>query len=248
MMMNQKFDPKVSTGEYGDGNATDERFWAATQLYLLYGDEAFLKDAKANMPKKFDAPVWGEVSGLGIYAWLNADDNEMCEACSKMIGEYAETISGQVKTSNFQTPVGDNKRDFGWGCLAERFCAPAVSLLFATQATQTDYHADALRCVDYILGRNALGYCYVTGFGQHSPMNPHHRPSASDNIAEPFPGMLVGGPNPGQQDKNQQLVYTSSAPDESYLDDIASYASNEIAINWNACLAALICWVDAIGN
>lgn len=246
MMMNRNFEPKVNTGEYGDGNATDERFWAATQLYLLYGDEAFLNDAKANMPKKFNAPVWGEVSGLGVYAWLSADDSGMRETCTKMIGEYAETLTQQVKTSNFQTPVGENIRDFGWGCLAERFCAPAVSLLFATKATANDYRTDALRCVDYLLGRNALGYCYVTGFGQHSPMNPHHRLSAADGIAEPFPGMLVGGPNPGQQDKGQGITYPSAAPDESYVDEMGSYASNEIAINWNACLAALICWIDEI--
>ncbi len=245
MLMNGKFEPKVSTGEYGDGNATDEWFWAATQLYLLFGDEAWLNDAKANAPKAFNAPVWGEVSGLGVFAWLTSSNDQMREMFTPMIGEYAERLSGQVKASNFQTPVGDVAKDFGWGCLAERFCAPGVSLLFATQATKKDYNADALRCLDYVLGRNALGYCYVTGFGQHSPMNPHHRPSAADGIAEPFPGMLVGGPNPGQQDKGSNLTYTSSAPDESYLDNTASYASNEIAINWNACLAALACWIDA---
>jgi len=246
MLMNGKFEPKVSTGEYGDGNATDEWFWAATQLYLLFGDEAWLNDANAHAPKAFNAPVWGEVSGLGVFAWLTSSNTKMRDMFTPMISEYAERLSGQVKSSNFQTPVGDVAKDFGWGCLAERFCAPGVALLFATQATKKDYNADALRCLDYVLGRNALGYCYVTGFGQHSPMNPHHRPSAADGIAEPFPGMLVGGPNPGQQDKGSNLTYASSAPDESYLDDTASYASNEIAINWNACLAALVCWIDAI--
>ena len=246
MLMNGKFEPKVSTGEYGDGNATDEWFWAATQLYLLFGDETWLNDAKDHAPKAFNAPVWGEVSGLGVFAWLTSSNTKMRDMFTPMISEYAERLSGQVKSSNFQTPVGDVAKDFGWGCLAERFCAPGVALLFATQATKKDYNADALRCLDYVLGRNALGYCYVTGFGQHSPMNPHHRPSAADGIAEPFPGMLVGGPNPGQQDKGSNLTYASSAPDESYLDDTASYASNEIAINWNACLAALVCWIDAI--
>jgi endoglucanase len=59
--------------------------------------------------------------------------------------------------------------------------------------------------------------------------------------------MLVGGPNPGQQDKatiNQP--YPSNVPDESYLDDMSSYASNEIAINWNASLVGFLCWLDAL--
>ena len=61
-----------------------------------------------------------------------------------------------------------------------------------------------------------------------------------------MPGLLVGGPNPGQQDKGSGLKYASSAPDESYLDLAESYASNEIAINWNASLVAVVCWLDAL--
>ena len=37
-------------------------------------------------------------------------------------------------------------------------------------------------------------------------------------------------------------------PDESYLDAMPSYASNEIAINWNASLVAFVCWLDALGR
>src|SRR3712207_8896291 len=44
--------------------------------------------------------------------------------------------------------------------------------------------------------------------------------SAADGITEPFPGLLVGGPNPMQQDKaSDNLVYPSNHPDESYLDE-----------------------------
>ena len=78
-------------------------------------------------------------------------------------------------------------------------------------------------------------------------MHPHHRPSAADGVDTPFPGMLVGGPNPGQQDKQTlKTPYLSNYPDESYLDVEESYASNEIAINWNASLVAFLCWLDAI--
>jgi endoglucanase len=60
--------------------------------------------------------------------------------------------------------------------------------------------------------------------------------------------MLVGGPNPGQQDKAglHNAAYPSDIPDESYIDDDESYASNEIAINWNASLVAFLCWLDAL--
>jgi endoglucanase len=123
-----------------------------------------------------------------------------------------------------------------------------MAFLFADcQLGTTRYQRYALQNADYLLGRNATGFCFVTGFGEKSPMHPHHRPSASDDIEAPFPGMLVGGPNPGQQDKQElkNAAYPSNYPDESYLDETASYASNEIAINWNASLVAFICWLDA---
>ena len=96
----------------------------------------------------------------------------------------------------------------------------------------------------------ATGYCYVTGFGDKSPLHPHHRISESDTVEAPFPGMLVGGPNPGQQDKRDMhnAIYPSNHPDESYIDNYESYASNEIAINWNASLVAFLCWLDALGD
>jgi endoglucanase len=111
----------------------------------------------------------------------------------------------------------------------------------------TKYRRYALENADYLLGRNATGYCYVTGFGDKSPMHPHHRISDADKVDAPFPGMLVGGPNPGQQDKKDiKNPYPSNYPDESYLDETESYASNEIAINWNASLVAFLCWLDAL--
>jgi endoglucanase len=49
------------------------------------------------------------------------------------------------------------------------------------------------------------------------------------------PGFLVGGPNTGQQDaRHCPVPYPSTLPALSYLDHFCSYASNEVAINWNA--------------
>ena len=39
--------------------------------------------------------------------------------------------------------------------------------------------------------------------------------------------------------------YPSNQPDESYTDVMQSYASNEIAINWNASILALLGWLEA---
>ncbi|NMC38260.1 MAG: hypothetical protein GYA41_08055, partial [Bacteroidales bacterium] len=91
-------------------------------------------------------------------------------------------------------------------------------------------------------GKNAVGYSFVTGFGSKPAMNPHFRLSATDGIDEPIPGWVVGGPNSHLQDQRSErnptgVVYLSSEPAKCYMDLVESYASNEIAINWNAPLA-----------
>ena len=109
------------------------------------------------------------------------------------------------------------------------------------------YLASAQSDVDYLLGRNASGYCFVTGFGAKQVMNIHHRPSGSDGIAEPYPGFLAGGPN--------TVVLTdcpdinrSKFPAKSYVDAQCSYSTNEVAINWNAPLFFVLGAMDALGK
>jgi endoglucanase len=97
--------------------------------------------------------------------------------------------------------------------------------------------------LDYILGRNATGYCFVTGLGTFSTTHPHHRQSVADGILEPVPGLLAGGPNPAMQDK---CHYNFTEPETAYTDLDCSYASNEIAINWNAPLVYLATAIEAL--
>jgi endoglucanase len=74
-------------------------------------------------------------------------------------------------------------------------------------------------------------------------MHPHHRPSIADGIDEPVPGLLAGGPNPGRQDK---CDYAFTEPETAYSDTDCSFASNEIAINWNAPLVYLANAMEAL--
>ncbi len=93
----------------------------------------------------------------------------------------------------------------------------------------------ALAQLNYILGNNAHNISFVTGIGAHHVLHPHHRPSSSDGIAEPVPGLLAGGPEQGRSDAVLLAKFSSSTPPALiYADEEGSYASNEIAINWNA--------------
>lgn len=252
--INDLFDPDILTGEYGDHEFSDEFFWAATELYLTTGKRVYLNAASQYARQRdyqYTLPTWGNVNGLAAMAWLiggtygfSADTEFLFNKYEPQVLAYCNEYLAQVPTSCYQAPFGNQATDFGWGCLSENCCNRGITLLFAYHLTSNaQYLQGALQCADYLLGRNATGYSYVTGFGQKSPLNPHHRISATDNVEAPVPGLLVGGPNPLQQD--HCAGYPSTQPDESYLDKTDSYASNEIAINWNASLAAFIGWLDA---
>ena len=245
--MSEQFKPAVTTGEYGDFNLTDEWFWASTELYILTGDTSFAKLASKYQPQRFTAPTWGGVASLGAFDWMMLKaGHDIADNSRKQLLQHCDSLVTTIATSSFQTPNGNSPRDFGWGCLSETFGTNGLALLYAHRLTgDNKYLTAAQENADYVLGRNATGYCYVTGFGTKSPMNPHHRLSHSDGIEAPYPGLLIGGPNPGQQDKADVKDYPSNQPDESYTDVMQSYASNEIAINWNASLLALLGWLEA---
>lgn len=250
--INEKYEPKVNTGEYGDGEFKDEFFWAASELYFTTGQRPYLNAAASYAPKEYTLPTWGNVNGLGILAWLvqstygfSEDADILGNRYTNKVLAYCDNLLAKVEGSCYDSPYGNSPEDFGWGCLAESGCGQGLSMLFAYRMTSDQkYLQGAIQCADYLLGRNATGYCYVTGFGSKPSMNPHQRISFADGIEDPLPGFLVGGPNAGQQDG--LTTYPSKYPDESYLDDKDSYASNEIAINWNAGLFAFIGWLDAV--
>jgi endoglucanase len=93
----------------------------------------------------------------------------------------------------------------------------------------------------YVLGVNGLGRSFITGLGSLPPKQIHHRPSASDGVVEPVPGLLAGGPNRYLSGDAvlDALINAGTPAALCYADSTPSYASNEIAVNWNAPLVFL---------
>ena len=98
----------------------------------------------------------------------------------------------------------------------------------------------ALDNLHYLLGRNTHAASFVTRLGTRPIRNPHHRPSGGDAHAEPWPGLLAGGPNRYDRDGSGLDALAATPPARRYVDQQASYASNENAINWNAPLVFLL--------
>ena len=240
--INEKFSPKISTGTYGDYHAEDEFFWAATEMYLTTKENAYLEQAKQFAPTRFSIPTWGQVEGLGLLQWLNQDilstpekDKFPIEAIKESLKEQCEQDIQALCTSSFHSVFGNKASDFIWGSNSEKCAGRGIAQMYQYALSKDNRYKDAaLSTIDYLFGRNATGYCYLTGFGTQPVMHPHHRISTADSIAAPIPGLLAGGANAGKQDAAFVPPYPSDAPDECYQDNTGSYASNEIAINWNA--------------
>ena len=253
--LNQQYDPDVTTGTYGDKDASDEFFWAASELYYTTGKQSYLIKAVKSSPRSYTLPSWANTSALGMFAWLVPEREKQLKdvVASGLVGSlksyllaYATDAVKDANEAAFHAPYGDSESDFGWGCLGEQGANQATTLVYAYLLSgKNNYLTNAYRDMDYLLGRNPLGYCFVTGLGTKSPLHPHHRLSATDDVEAPIPGLLVGGPNPGQEDG---VAYPSALPDESYVDSQDSYASNEIAINWSAALVAAASALDALSQ
>jgi endoglucanase len=102
--------------------------------------------------------------------------------------------------------------------------------------------------MDYILGRNPNVKSYVAGYGERPLLNPHHRfwaRQADPAFPPPAPGALSGGPNMRLEDPFAAAYFAGGcAPQKCYVDDIASFSTNEVAINWNAPLAWVAAFLD----
>lgn len=139
--------------------------------------------------------------------------------------------------------MGGRRNDFNWGSNAN-VANQRILLLNVFLITKDSHYLNAaMGNLEYVNGRNATGYSFIKGIGTYSPRHPHHRPSIADGIRDPVPGLTAGGPNPGEQD---HCHYRFHELETAYLDSDCVYASNEIAINWNAPLVYLSNALEAL--
>jgi len=240
--------PAVSTGGYGDGNFTDEKIWAAMELTLATRDTSYWKSVfPVNASTAtFGNPGWPQVASLGLMSSMLSMDSlvglvDTAGLRSKM-KSLGTTARSRMTANPYRVPVSSS--DMYWGSTAVTGNFALTALHWYRVSGDTTFRTTALTALDWFFGRNALGVSFVTGTGTVSPMNPHHRPSGADGIDAPIPGLIVGGPNARRDDSSScadaGVSYPYALAALSWIDEQCSYASNEVAINWNAPLVALL--------
>ena len=234
----------VSTGEYGDNNVSDEFIWAAAELYITTQKAEYKTylEGKSSSLKYTNSPGWPGVqplASLSLATQANGLSTSLLTTIKNSIISTSDTWLSQINSSPCRIP----NFGYGWGSNSG-IANQGIGLLYAYILTKdTKYIKGAAECADYLLGKNGTGFSFVSAYGSKTPMNFHHRPSASDGIPQPVPGFVSGGANPGKQD-NQK--YPFSEPAKCFIDVTDSYASNEVCINWNSPMTALFAGVDAV--
>ena len=226
----------------------NNRLWAAAELWETTGQrdvlrdlETRIRDIQGQVNFEFD---WDDMKDLGLMRYVlsprsGRDPALVRQVRSNVLAVADETVR-TARQHGYASPVGSR---YGWGyngfvarqtmilMVADRLTRNAHgTVLHGAQllrqppggsSGKPEYRAACQDALNFLFGRNYYCRSFVTGVGFNPPEHPHDRRSAADHIVEPWPGYLVGGPNP-------------KATDWKDIQDDARL--NEIAINWNSAL------------
>jgi endoglucanase len=248
----------TGSGGYGDGDLTDEAYWAAAELYATTGEAAYEKALRASplflaSPTQGSRPTgdlgWGSVGALGTISLALAPNGlkpaEIAQARANLTASAGKYLSDDVNTG-YALPYAP--QGYGWGSNSGVLNRVLVLGLAYDFTGEVAYRIGAVDAMDYILGRNPLDRSYVTGFGARPMRHPHHRFWAQQaNPAYPAPpaGVLSGGPNStSMNDDVAKTMKGQCKPQTCWSDDYRAFTQNEVAINWNAPLAWASAFLD----
>lgn len=236
----------VSTGAYGDRDCSDERLWAAAELWRTTKAQNyqsyFLENWVQFWPQISDdrPPAWPQVAPLALWGWALSGGPD-AEKIRPLVLEAADRLAARTAQNGYRVSL--MTKDYIWGSnsVAANY---GVQLLVAHRLQpKPEYLHAGLDNLHYLLGRNTFSLSFVTQVGANPFRHPHHRPSGADQNLEPWPGLLAGGPNARRQDPAMKKLPEGLPTAKMYLDEQESYATNEVAINWNAPLVFLLAGV-----
>jgi len=227
----------IVTGEYPDNFVEDEKLWAATELYIATGEQQYLDAINTLMGGKYRIGLgWADIGAYALYDLAVAEgiDATLKENAKTLFLEKADKYLAACKTDGFYMGLSG----YVWGSNMDIAQNGEMLLMANKLAPNPEYVEYAQKHRDYIFGLNGVGYCYVTGYGELSPVGTHHRPSQV--LGTTMPGMLVGGANENLEDPYAQAVLWGMPGSLCYVDSEQSFSCNEITIYWNSPLIYLL--------
>ncbi len=250
-------------GPYDDDYLQDEFYWAASELYVTTGKAEYYgalsknphNTKLINADGKESIMTWKETDGAAAITLAVVPSKlpkAEVEAQRARLVSVADKYLAAAEGEGYAVPFAPKGGEYPWG--SNSFVVNnAMVLALAYDFTKDDKYLDgAAQAMDYLLGRNAMGKSYVTGYGERPLKNPHHRfwaHQANDKFPTAPPGVVSGGPNSGLQDPYVKAAgLPGCAPQKCFLDHIEAWSTNEITINWNAPFAWVAAFLDEHGS
>ncbi|KNY25263.1 glycoside hydrolase family 9 protein [Pseudobacteroides cellulosolvens] len=245
-------------GYYTSAYDEDELAWAAVWLYECTGDMNYVRDIdsiddkgyytgyiKRIIPENFNTNTWfnswthcWDVVWAGVFLKLNAllPDDERWDFFARWNIEYhsaglAKHVDPNDHNYDTTSPAGYIMIN-GWGSARYNTAAQLCALVYEKyHPERTDFGDWAKGQMEYIMGRNPMGYSYIVGYGYEKGLpfarHVHHRAAhGSKTLSMLDPpehkhilwGALAGGPD--KQDYHQDVT--------------TDFVYNEVAVDYNA--------------
>ena len=258
----------TGAGLYNDVEVSDEFFWALAELYATT-KEATYKNQLKNSPvygkfapgKDGDKVVgslfnWQVTNLLGAASIVTVGDLEGLDSTivaqqKSLLKQGADVFVGFANDRGYSVPLDTTATPWGSNSSVMNNML-VLGLVNDLECEQTNKYMDAFADgMTYLLGNNPNSISYVTGYGENSLQNPHHRfwaNQADPNTPTPPPGAVSGGPNStwgttGNDDIERYLARDCAA-EACFTDHIKAWSTNEITINWNSPLAWITAYLD----
>jgi len=241
--------PGQGGGNYDDKDVSDEFYWAASELYITTGKlmyrDYLLASPHFGLLEAFD---WGHTAALGTISLLSVPNQlsvDQIEILKSSVLAYADELLTIQAKDGYSVLI---KGEYPWGSNG-LIMNNMILTGIAYNISSNIRYLDAMRLsMDYIMGRNPINQSYISGYGTFSMQHPHHRFWANDPDAgfpPPPSGALSGGPNAKANDPVANKEGLLNLPESKrYIDDIGSFTTNEVTINWNAPLVWVSVFLD----
>lgn len=232
----------VNGGSYLDSTDNDGRFFTKTALWAATFEDEYLEQAKALFeedPTCATGLSWNANGGYGRYLFLTAKDSDRIDpdffkAMKKSLKTEADGLLGVMNGNGYLCSLDS----YGWGSNSEALNNGVIMSMAYDFTGNQKYQQAAAEQVHYVLGRNSLNICFVTGFGSNTPSDVHSRVAKAKNTS--LPGALVGGPDSYRDDKLTQALPDNMPPAKMYIDSFDSWSTNEVAVYYNSALIHML--------
>lgn len=235
-----------AAGFYNGSGWQDDLSLAAIWLYKATGEE------------KYRSKYEEYVSGLNA-GYLNCWDNVSVAALSYGKG-WSHTKSSLDSYCNKKVCDGYTYVS-AWGSARYNTALQFEALCYDKNTGSTTYTDWAKEQMNYLLGANSTGRCYVVGYNAFSSKNPHHRAASGCASYDDFNngrtnqkvllGALCGGISDGSSNQGKDSYASVDVQSDSnyfYHDDMKCYVCNEVALDYNASLVAAAAGLYAVNK